>query len=142
MKKVFDKILNCNDVDVLKNCITIMAENEEIGMNDRVMLDNLLQLRGEVDSCNFDEETAKLHLCIIGEIGCIESARVNFHKVQYARVNEWDFCVLWGEMIRFHGDKIKKWFPGIGEIDFEDKILEECKVFLNSGKLPYYDLNL
>ena len=142
MKKVFDKILNCNDVDVLKNCVIIMAENEEIGMNDKVMLDNLLQLRGEVDSCNFDEETAKLHLCIINEIGCMESARVNFHKIQYNRVNEWDFCVLWGEMIRQHSSKIRKWFPDIREIDFEQKILDECKTFLDSGKLPYYDLKL
>lgn len=142
MKQVFDKILECDDVDVLKNCITIMADNVELGMNDKVLLDTLMQLRGEVDSCNFDEETAKLHLCLIGKIECVEAARVNFHKVQYDRVNEWDFCVLWAEMVNQHKDIIKKWFPGIGEIDFEEKILDECKAFLDNGKLPYYDLRL
>lgn len=142
MKQVFDKILECQDVDVLKNCITIMAENVELGMNDKVMLDTLMQLRGEVDSCNFDEETAKLHLCLIDKIECVEAARVNFHKVQYDRLNEWDFCVLWGEMINLHGDKIKRWFPNISEICFEQKILDECKTFLDNGKLPYYDLKL
>lgn len=142
MKQVFDKILECDDVDVLKNCITIMADNEELGMNDKVMLDNLMQLRGEVDSCNFDEDTAKLHLSLISKIDCIEAARANFHKVLYERVNEWDFCVLWGEMIKQHEGIIRRWFPNIGEIDFEEKILDECKDFLDNGKLPYYDLKL
>ena len=142
MKQVFNEILKCDDIDVLKNCIKIMAENEELGMNDKVMLDNLMQLRGEVDSCNFDEDTAKLHLCLIGQIDCMEAARVNFHKVQYDRVNEWDFCVLWAEMVRQNGEKIRKWFPGIREIDLEEKILDECKAFLDAGKLPYYDLKV
>lgn len=142
MKKVFEEILECDDIDVLKNCIRIMAGNEELGMNDKVQLDNLLRLRGEIDSCNFDEETAKLHLCIIRKIDTMEAARVNFHKVKYDRVNEWDFCVLWGEMVRMHGEKIRRWFPCIGEICFEQKILDECNSFLNSGKLPYYDLKL
>lgn len=142
MKKVFEKILECEDIDVLKNCIKIMADNEELGMNDKVMLDNLMQLRSEVDSCNFDEDTAKLHLCLIGKIDCMEAARVNFHKVQYDRVNEWDFCVLWAEMVKQNGEKIRKWFPNIGEICFEQKILDECRCFLDNGKLPYYDLKI
>lgn len=45
-------------------------------------------------------------------------------------------------MIKTHGDKIKRWFPNIGDICFEQKILDECKTFLDNGKLPYYDLKL
>lgn len=142
MKEIFKKILESDDMNELRNCIRIMAENEEIGMSDKVMLCNLLQLRGEADSCNYDEDTAKLHLCIIGKIGCVEAARVNYNKVECKSINEWDFVVLWAEMERIHGEKIKKWFPNIREMDFESKVLDECESFLNAGKLPYYDLNL
>lgn len=142
MKEIFKRILSSDDVDELRNCIKIMAENEEIGMDDKAMLNNLLQLRGEVDTCNFDEDTAKLHLCVIGKIDCIEAARVNYQKVKYDRVEEWDFVVLWAEMVRMHEKKIRKWFPDIREVTFEEKILDECVSFLESGKLPYYDLNL
>lgn len=142
MKEIFKKILSSDDVDELRNCIKIMVENEEIGMGDKAMLNNLLQLRGEVDGCNYDEDTAKLHLCIIGKVGCIEPARANYNKIECGSINEWDFVVLWAEMERIHGDKIKKWFPNIRAIGFESKILDECVFFLNAGKLPYYDLNL
>lgn len=142
MKKVFKKILDCDDINAVKNCVSIMAENEEIGMNDRAMLENMKQLQGEIDSCNFDEDTARLHLCLIGQIDSMEAARVNFHKVQYDRVNEWDFAVLWAEMVKMHGKKIRKWFPGIREVEFENRILDECRAFLDDGKLPYYDLKV
>lgn len=112
------------------------------GMSDKVMLSNLLQLRGEADSCNYDEDTAKLHLCIIGKIDCVETARVNYNKIENDNINEWDFVVLWAEMERIHGEKIRKWFPSIREMDFESKILDECALFVKAGKLPYYDLNL
>lgn len=142
MKKIFKAILDCKDIVAVKNCVTIMAENIELGMSDRVLLDTLMQLRGEVGSCNFDEDTARLHLCIIGGLDCIDTAMTNFCKIKNDRISEWDFVVLWAEMIKANGKKIRKWFPRIREIDFDEKILDECVSFLGSGKLPYYDLKL
>ncbi len=48
MKKVFENILSCNDTQVIKNCVAIMADCCEVGMNDSVMLDMMKQVKGEV----------------------------------------------------------------------------------------------
>lgn len=55
-------------------------------------------------------------------------------------INDW--CVLWGEMVKQNDKKIKKWFPKINTLDYEQKIFDECISFLNNGGLPYYDLNI
>lgn len=39
MKKVFEDIIASNDMQAIKNCVTIMADCCEVGMNDSVMLD-------------------------------------------------------------------------------------------------------
>lgn len=142
MKKVFEKILECDDIEVIKNCVRIIAENEELGMNDSVMLVNLKQLQGEVDSCHYDEDMAKLHLCLIKSIHAIDIAKDYWSKVEGKNINVWDWCVLWGEMDRQNGDKIRKWFPNSKGISYEEKVFDECLSFLDNGKLPYYDLNV
>lgn len=142
MKEIIKKILSCDDINVVKNCVMIMADNEEIGMSDKVNLDNLLQLRGEVDSCNFDEDTAKLHLCIIGFPHAVDIAKDYWNKVKNTKINIWDWCVLWGEMDRRNGSKIRKWFPTLRGTDYEKKVFDECLSFLDNGNLPYYDLKV
>lgn len=34
MKEVFNRVLACDDIQAVKNVVTIMAESCEIGMND------------------------------------------------------------------------------------------------------------
>ena len=48
MKKVFEDIIDSNDMQVIKNCVTIMADCCEVGMNDSVMLDMMKQVHGEI----------------------------------------------------------------------------------------------
>lgn len=100
------------------------------------------QVQGEVDDCHYDEEMAKMHLCLIGNLHGMDVAKDYFHEVKDKKVNIWDWCVLWGEMVRRHGHKIRKWFPNIREMDFERKVFDECIAFLDNGKLPYFDLNV
>ena len=73
MKKVFENILESNDIQTIKNCVTIMADCCEVGMNDSVMLDMMKQVNGEIGACHYDEEMEDMHLCLIGQLhtkGC------------------------------------------------------------------------
>ena len=45
MKKVFEDIIASNDMQAIKNCVTIMADCCEVGMNDSVMLDVMKQVQ-------------------------------------------------------------------------------------------------
>lgn len=47
-----------------------------------------------------------------------------------------------GEMVKRNDAKIKKWFPKINTYNYEQKIFDECISFLESDRLPYYDLNV
>lgn len=142
MKKVFESILASDDIQEVKNCVAIMAESCEIGMNNGTMLEMLKQLKGEIDSCHYDEETADLHLCLIEQLHAKDIAKDYWHQMSNFDINEQDWCVLWGEMTNLHTEKIRKWFPGISQIDLERKIFDECVSFLKKGKLPYYDLKV
>ena len=142
MKKVFERVLACDDMQVVRNCVSIIADNCEIGMNDGTMLETMKQVQGEIGACHYDEEMAKMHLCLIGNIHCIDAAKDFFCKVKNDKINVWDWCVLWGEMVNRNATKIRSWFPNIREIDFEKKIFDECISFLESGQMPFYDLKL
>lgn len=142
MKKAFESILASDDIQEVKNCVAIMAESCEIGMNNGTMLEMLKQLKGEIDSCHYDEETADLHLCLIEQLHTKDVAKDYWHQASDFDINEQDWCVLWGEMANQHTEKIRKWFPGISQIDLERKIFDECVSFLKKGKLPYYDLKV
>ena len=48
MKKVFENILASNDIQTIKNCVTIMADCCEVGMNESVLLDMMKQVQGEI----------------------------------------------------------------------------------------------
>lgn len=68
MKKVFEDIIASNDMQAIKNCVTIMADCCEVGMNDSVMLDMMKQVQGEIGACHYNEEMADMHLCLIGQL--------------------------------------------------------------------------
>ena len=68
MKKVFENILASNDIRTIKNCVTIMADYCEVGMNDGVMLDMMKQVQCEIGECHFDEEMADIHLCLVNQL--------------------------------------------------------------------------
>lgn len=68
MKKVFEKVVSCEDMQELKACLQIMIESCEIGMNNSAMLEMMKQIQGEVSGCNYDEEMADMHLCLIGQL--------------------------------------------------------------------------
>lgn len=142
MKQVFKKILCCDDIQVIKNCVNILSEYTEIGMNDSCMLGMLKQLQGEVSDCHYDEETADLHLCLIKQLHTKDVAKDFWYKINNNKITLQDWTVLWGEMVNQNESKIKKWFPGIKTIDYEYKIFDECVSFLDNKNLPYSDLDV
>lgn len=143
MKKVFLKVIESNDIDVVKNCFSIIAESSEIGMNDECLLETMKAIEGEVDTCHYDEDMTKIHLCLIGELSTMDDAKDYWQDVKdNYNINIWDWCVLWGEMKKQNEKKIKEWFPNIRAIDFEKKIYEECLTFLRNNKTPYDDISL
>lgn len=143
MKKVFEKLMNCEEMDVIKNCISILAESCEIGMNNECLLETLKSIKSEIDFCHYDEDMAKLHLCLIGEMLSIEDAMDYWNKVEdKEKINIWDWCVLWGTMNKQNNEKIHKWFPKISKLDYEKKVCDECLSFLSNNKLPFNDINL
>lgn len=111
-------------------------------MNDSVMLDMMKQVQGEIGACHYNEEMADMHLCLIGQLHTKDVAKDYWHEVKNDNINLEDWCVLWGEMVKRNDAKIKKWFPKINTYNYEQKIFDECISFLESGRLPYYDLNV
>ena len=142
MKKVFEDILASNDIQTIKNCVTIMADCCEVGMKDSVILDMMKQVNGEIGACHYDEEMADMHLCLIGQLHTKDIAKDYWHEVKNDNINLEDWCVLWGEMVKRNDEKIKKWFPKINALDYERKIFDECISFLNNCGLPYHDLKV
>lgn len=142
MKKVFENVMSCEDMRELKACLQIMIESCEIGMNNSAMLEMMKQIQGEVYGCNYDEEMADMHLCLIGQLHTKDVAKDYWHEVKNDKINIADWCVLWGEMVNRNDEKIRKWFPNINTYNYEQKIFDECISFLESGRLPYYDLNV
>lgn len=142
MKKVFEDIIASNDMQAIKNCVAIMADCCEVGMNDSVMLDMMKQVQGEIGACHYNEEMADMHLCLIGQLHTKDVAKDYWHEVKNDNINLEDWCVLWGEMVKRNDTKIKKWFPKINTYNYEQKIFDECISFIESGRLPYYDLNV
>lgn len=142
MKQIFKKILECDDIQAIKNCVSIIADYSETGMSDGCMLEMLKSLQSEISSCNYDKETADLHLCLIKQLHTKDVAKDFWREDIDERINEYDWFVLWGEMVKQNEGKIKRWFPDIKLLGYERKVFEECLNFLGNGKLPYCDLNV
>lgn len=140
MEKIIEQLVTSNDVNLKNEAIHIMAECSELGMDGATYLDMQQKLKGIIKDCHYDEDMAILYLHLNKNIHCKEAALDNYIHAEHYDINRWDFVVLWAEMVKRHGDKIRKWFPKIQEIDFEAKILDECISFLESGKTPFCDL--
>ncbi len=82
MKKVFEDIIASNDMQAIKNCVAIMADCCEVGMNDSVMLDVMKQVQGEIGACHYNEEMADMHLCLIGQLHTKDVAKDYWHEVK------------------------------------------------------------
>ena len=142
LEPLFEDIIASNDMQSIKNCVTIMADCCEVGMNDSVMLDMMKQVKGEIGACHYDEEMADVHLCLIDQLHTKDVVKDYWHEVKNNNINLEDWCVLWGEIVKRNDAKIKKWFTKINTLDFERKIFDECVSFLENGGMPYYDLNI
>lgn len=142
MKEIFQRAIECKDEQVKNNLICIMGECCELGMNPISLLDMERQINSELGDCHFNEDMALLYLKITDSVHCKEPALDNYAEVagKYD-LSKWDFCVLWSEMEKQHGEKIRVWFPKINQIDFEWKILDECINFLENGGVPFRDIN-
>lgn len=141
MKEIFQKAIDCKDIQVKNNIIRIMEEYCELGMNAAQLLDMEREINSELGDCHFNKDMAILYLKITNSINCKEPAIDNFIEVtDRYDVNKWDFCVLWAKMEKNHGEKIRAWFPKISQIDFEGKILDECISFLKNGGIPFRDI--
>lgn len=110
MKKVFEDIIASNDMQAIKNCVTIMADCCEVGMNDSVMLDVMKQVQGEIGACHYNEEMADMHLCLIGQLHTKDVAKDYWHEVKNDNITINDWCVLWGEMVKRNDEKSKNGF--------------------------------
>lgn len=142
MKKVFERVLACDDMQTMKNVVSIMAESCDIGMNDSCTLEMMKQVQGEIGACHYDEEMAKIHLCLIGQLHTADVAKDYWHEFDNDKITLSDWLVLWGEMVKRNDSKIKKWFPKCSTIDYEKRIFDECISFLDNGELPFYDLKV
>lgn len=142
MKKIFQDAIECKEELVKNNIIRIMAECCELDMNPASFLDMERQINSELGICHFDEDMALLYLKITNSVHCKEIALDYYIEVPDGYdLNKWDFCVLWAEMEKKHGEKIHAWFPKISQLDFERKILDECFSFLKNGGVPFRDIH-
>lgn len=140
MEKIIKQIMTSNDSKTKNKAIRIMSECCELGMDGATYLDMTHRLKDAIGDCHYDEDMAMLRLYLDKNVHCKEAALDNYIYVEEYDINRWDFVVLWEAMTKLHGEKIRKWFPKIQEIDFESKILDECISFLESGKTPFHDL--
>lgn len=142
MKEVFNLVIACDDMQVIKNVVSIMAESCEVGMNDGCALEMMKQVQSEAGACHYDEEMADMHLCLIGQLCSKDAAKDYWHEVKNDKIVLPDWLVLWGEMVKRNDAKIRKWFPKIKVIDYERHIFDECISFLDNGGLPFFDLKV
>lgn len=140
MGKIIEQLVTSNDVNLKNEAIHIMAECCELGMDGATYLDMQHKLKETIGNCHYDEDMAILRLHLNKNVHCKKAALDNYIHAEHYDINQWDFVVLWAEMENIHGEKIRKWFPKIQEIDFEAKILDECISFLESDKTPFCDL--
>lgn len=140
MKELLGSIDTCNDIDVLKNVISIMSECYYNMPCDRRKLEMMKSAKSELGATHYDDELMRIHLALIGELKEADCAKDNYPIGNNYGININDWCVLWGEMCRNHSSVIYKWFPKICRIDFESRVKDLCIAFLESGKRPFFDL--
>ena len=140
MKELLDSVVMCNDIDVLKNVISIMSEYCYDVPCDRRKIDMIKSVKSELGVTNYDDELMRMHLALIGELKEADYAKDDYPIDNNYGININDWCVLWGEVCRKHSSVIHKWFPRISRIDYESRVKDLCIAFLEDGKRPFFDL--
>lgn len=140
MKQFIDKIMACDDMQAVKNCVLIMSEAFCAEEQTPRMLELIKEIQSEVDECHYDEDMADMHLRLIGQYGTIQTADARW-KIENG-IQRYDWRVLWGEMSRRNMDKIVSWFGVMDKSDIDDKIYDECVSFIEHGGNVYHELNV
>ena len=131
MKDFLKVVEACDDIQVVKNVVSILVEGMETEMNDAAMLETLKSAYSELMDCHYIEELAKLYYSGNG----IDTKVWNAAKLAYTQeiqasypdVPLYDWIVLYGRMSQ--------------NTKGTDAIVEACKVFLDNKFLPYYDID-
>lgn len=140
MRKLIERILCCDDIQAVKNCVSIMSDvfcSEEA--NARI-LELAKDMQSEIGDCHYDEDMAYMHLFLIGQSETIQTADARWRLEN--GVLRYDWRVLWGEMTRKNMDKIIRWFGVMDKEDIDDKIYDECVSFIDHGGNVFHDLSL
>ena len=129
--KEFLKVVNaCDDIQVVKNVVSILVEGMKTGMNDAAMLETLKSAYSELADCHYTEELAKLYYSGNGiDTKVWDAAKLAYTpeiKGSYPDITLFDWIVLFGRMSQ--------------NTNGTDAIVEACKVFLDNKFLPYYDI--
>jgi len=130
--KDFLKVVDaCDDIQVVKNVVSILVEGMKTGMNDAAMLETLKSAYGELVDCHYTEELAKLYYSGNGiDAKVWDAAKLAYTQeiqVSYPDVPLYDWVVLYGRMSQ--------------NTRGTDAIVEACKVFLDNKFLPFYDID-
>lgn len=131
--KDFLKVVDaCNDMQAVKNVVSILIEGMETAMNDAAMLETLKSAYGELMDCHYTEELAKLYYSGNGiDAKVWDAAKKAFEdsaSEMYGNIiNLWDWVVLYGRMSQ--------------NTKGADAIVEACYVFLDNKFIPYYDID-
>lgn len=130
--KDFLKVVDaCEDIQVVKNVVSILVEGMKTGMNDAAMLETLKSAYSELVDCHYTEELAKLYYSSNGiDTKVWDAAKLAYTaeiQESYPDVSLYDWIVLFGRM----GLNTKG----------TDAIVEACKMFLDNKFLPYYDID-
>lgn len=142
MNETLRKVMASDDINAIKNVVAIMAERADVDMGGNQRLLMMKQVQSEVSGSHYDGFLSGFHLALIGFQRSKDKAE-RYWKLNKSqqRVTLHDWLVLWGEMERRHGKKIRKWFPHMASDDFNDKIFDECQAFLENGGDVFRDLN-
>jgi len=130
--KDFLKVVDaCDDIQVVKNVVSILVEGMKTGMKDAVMLETLKSAYSELTDCHYTEELAKLYYSGNGiDTKVWDAAKFAYApeiQASYPDVLLFDWMVLFGRMSQ--------------NTKGTDAIVEACKMFLDNKFLPYYDID-
>ena len=131
MKEFLETVNTCNDIQVVKNVVSILVDGMEIGMNDAAILETLKCAYSELADCHYTEELAKLYYSGNGiDVKVWDAAKLAYTQeiqVSYPDVPLYDWVVLYGRMSQ--------------NTKGTDAIVEACKVFLDNKFIPYFDID-
>lgn len=129
--KDFLKVVDaCDDIQVVKNVVSILVDGMKIGMNDAAMFETIKLAYSELADCHYTEELAKLYYSGNGiDAKVWDAAKFTFMQeiqTSYPDVPLYDWMVLFGRMSQ--------------NTKGTDAIVEACKMFLDNKFLPYYNI--